>query len=397
MIRARRRLVGVVAIAGAISMACGPSARDLDRWQETDDGLIAIVEIVKRSGGDVRLRTDAAMRLVHAIRRQRWVGIDLLVEAVSTLNRQARTPLIGALAPLLVKESMLPRGSDARDPSIAAKDAMVGLLAHDLVDDPRVRDVFRAALRTWVCNSARSNFVSQRYSVASTVRVLGAQGVVGLLADVERDGHIGDLASVVVEVADDAGRARASVDLVTRLRAVGTEAWRAKWRDTIASSQPASEQYRARLLVDIEHDVQRDLLTAIGRVGGASTIAAAIDLATARSIDAGVRRAALDALRARAREMVPSDLDRIVAFAASESLPTKDRDAVVTLLTALANVPALGARLDARIAEGGRVRFVAALAQLPSVEARNLDAFLARALDPSLPFACGDEPSAWAK
>jgi hypothetical protein len=343
----RATFVAAIALVLAVG-ACSSTASEIRRREQADDGPEQLALLVRDDHARIELRRDAAIALTRIERRQRRVGLDLLLDALGDLPETSREHIVAAMAPELVRETELARPTSGDDRSLPAKDAVYAFLSRGLVADAKHKAELSSALLAWTQSTtlARLDDTSQRYSCEQAMRLVGAPAVrhlPELLPEATRVGHV---VALVIELGDSATKDAARVALIAIARELKSSA------------------------VSIREGKLPRVMRAMKRLGGATVVSAATD-----ATDTGEARAlALGALQGHAGDLSGAQIDRVSSIARDEATPEATRDAA---FVRLAELPNATQRLYGFFAsKSWRARYGAALVVLRSMDANGIAEFM---------------------
>lgn len=339
-----RALVALVALTCAA--ACGPDARDLAKWEASDErGPERLAEVVSSPKRATDLRRDAGLALLRLERRGRRVGIDLLLKALTDLPATDRDAVVASLAPPLARLLAAERPAGAGDPTLAAKDLAYAVLSRQLADAP-TRAVLRAALLEWARRDTIARIADplQRFGPIHVFRLLGPEGLThapALLA--EPGGDPRAIAALVAEVGDDPSKARAVSGLAKRDVSLRADAWAVKARvDVDAANRAAGVNPTAAqrdLQVEAFRANERDRgLQALRVLGTPEAVTELVARAADTTDRAKSREGALRALGPHAKALAPH-VTAIAAIARDPASGDDDVRAQAASLLAKADAP----------------------------------------------------------
>lgn len=371
----RTRWVARLGLGFLLATACGPSAGDVARWEATEpDGVERLEHLLADPAEKPDLRADAAMAMIHAVRRGRHPGVERLAEWLGRAPPAEADAILERLAPRLRSEIARerPGGDGVEDPSLPAKDLAVLLLLDGSVHGDATKTALREALLGWVhaSTAARLGDRGQRTSVPQSMRLLGAPAVDHLPTLVDEDVALPELAALVRDLGDAKTKAGMTGALVARDERLASPAGAAELGRAIEAANAKSGVRPTAALVEAQLDEHRArvrgrTLEALVTLGDPRSQAHVLERAVDAREPGSARRAALDALRPVATKLVPAELERLVVVAKDEAHGDVATRVAAAELLVDAGAPhaTLHALFDART---WRVRFVAAEALLAS-------------------------------
>ncbi|MFI5302964.1 MAG: hypothetical protein ACHREM_33145, partial [Polyangiales bacterium] len=372
----------VVALALACAAACGPGARDIKQWEQTaDDGPAQLAQLVRDDKARIDARRDAAIALTRLERRERRVGLDILLDALGEMPEASRSSVVAAMTPELVRKTALVRPLTGVDPSLAAKDAAYALLSRGLVADAKHKAELTSALLAWTQSStlARLDDSSQRYSCQQAIRLLGAPAVRGLPELLPAARRIDRVVALILEVGEPATKDAARAALVAFAREVASPMWKAEQLPIIEQANldahvPVTPKQLAEQLARFRAESLARVFGSMKQIGGPSVLEHLLAVAGDASESAEVRALALGALETHVGELAAAQIDRLSSVAGDDATPDLVRDAAFARIAELSSPTT---RLYAFFAsKGWRPRYAAALVVLRSLAGKDVGEFM---------------------
>lgn len=436
----RRAAVGLIALA--LALGCGASPKDLERWELEEDGPEKLAAVVRDSHAKIAVRRDAALALTRLVQKNRRVGLDVLVSALTAIEDTERARVIDAVAPTLVKDTRLPRpaavlekepaADDPRDevgsemapdgdPSLAAKDAVHALLARDLVASAPQTEALRAALLAWIETSTvfRMREPRQRYSVEQSMRLLGPVAVKRLPESFALpQADVIDLGSLIDEIGAPETKLAAIQTLIDLAHSIASPSWLTDQRPIVEETNRRMKVQANSRQVTTQVEKYRELslgrvLVALSILGGQDSVAELVLRASDPRGTTDSTTMALLALEPHMRSLDAAEREAVFVIAGSDdpkrdpntpigskqtSYPiSRQRSAAFACIARLETTPELITRLFAMFSLSSRARLAAAQAVIDRMEAKDLDVFMQRLatstetahLDPDEPLVYG--------
>lgn len=329
---------------GVATGGCRVSERDVRRWETTERGPDKLVAVVTHDKYEPALRVESALALVRMKPRSgRRIGIPRLVDAVAALSAEERKMVVDGMVPTLVSEmGKPPPVAQAGQPippdsTIPFKDAAFALLSYDksaLVANEDVRQKLSNALIGWCVADFEHRFdnASQMYGLEQVVRFLQAPVARPLATLITPDSRkLSDLAKLISENGDNAAKEEASKKLVEVAKYTADQAWLDRIKETVreantaAKLDPTPDQLKLQLETAQDEQLER-VFGAMRRVGGRAVVEYCLDFAANPKLSEKRRVRALAAIEGNFDQKNPSDIQRILAIAASDEAPDKVRD-----------------------------------------------------------------------
>lgn len=376
---------------------CRITEEDVHRWSTRSQGPRKLVAVLTHDKYPLPLRVEAAMTLVRMKPRGgRQVGLQGtdefvgLLQAVSSLPEGTRTTLLAQMVPQLESGILQqPADATASDPSVPYKDAAFALLTHDggsLVVDAALRQRLLGALTRWSNThfAERLDDSSQLYSMEQVLRLLRADGVRGLTAEIRPGAaKIADAARLIRELGDEATKLEASRRLVEVARDVASKAWIDRKAPAVRSANEASKlkvteaQFTKQLEMYQEEELLR-VFASMRNVGQKPVTDYLLAYAQNGAHPEKRRTAALAALEKNLDRSDPEQAKVLLDLLSSDATPDPLRDMAARRIGELSREQ-VAERLYALFDhERWQVRWVAASLLLEMSEAQHLAEFMTR-------------------
>lgn len=390
----RSWLLGAL-LGAALLSGCRVTEEDVHRWATRSQGPRKLVAVLTHAKYPTSLRVEAAMTLVRMKPREgRPVGLQGndefvgLLQALSELPSETRGEILEGIVPQLEQGILEPReGADSPDKSLPYKDAAYALLTHEgggLVSDPELRQRLRAALVRW----ANTNFVerlddsSQIYSMEQVLRLLKADGVRALTAEIQPNGKkIDTVARLIRELGDAATLLEASQRLVLVAKDVDSEAWVKRKAPSVEAANKASKLTvtEAQFAKQLEMYQEEELLRVFSSMKSVGQKPVA-DYLLAYAQDARHaekrRAAALAALEGNLDRNDPKHAEVLLGLLSDDETPDTIRDVAARRVGELPREQVADQLYKLFQSKRWQVRWVAASLLLRMSEARHVDEFM---------------------
>ena len=391
----RPLLVGAALGLAFASVGCRITEEDVHRWGSRSQGPRKLVAVLTHAKYPTPLRVEAAMTLVRMKPRGgRPVGLQGndefvgLIQALAELPADARTELLTGVVPQL-EQGMLqaPAAPGGIDESIPYKDAAFALLTHDnggLLTDPALRKRLLDALVQW----SNTNFVarlddsSQVYSMEQVLRLLKADGVRALTAELQPNGKkIDVVARLVRDLGDEATKLDASRRLVEVAKDVDSPEWLKRKAPAVEAANKASKltvtpaQFEKQLALYQEEELLR-VFSSMRSVGQKPATTYLLAYAQNPKHSEKGRMAALAALEGNLERGNPEHAKILLDLLSDDATPDPVRDLASRRIGELPREQ-VAERLYALFQhERWQVRWVAASLLLRMSAAEHLDEFM---------------------
>lgn len=345
-------------VAGAGAVGCRTTESDVHRWGETQNGPKRLEAVITHDKYSDALRTEAALTLVRMKPRNgKRLGIEGgddpeqrgLLAVLSSMPKETRTKLIGAMVPALeagMKGPPADRATRTTDQTYPYKDAAFAILTHDkgsLLSNEEHRRRLQDAIADWVAVdfAGRMEEPSQIYSMDQVLRYLGAIGV-KRLPELMTAGFVklDRLSEFVAEFGDMPTRLVASEKLVAIASHVNSPQWLAE-RDPILKKanqdsklNPTPAQFKQQLDSYQEEELIR-LFSSMKKVGGKPVINFLVVFASNAANNEKRRQSAVAALEGNIDRSDAKLVDSLFALASAEATPDSVRDLVLRRLSDL--------------------------------------------------------------
>jgi hypothetical protein len=341
LVRGGLLLVGL-ALASIGGTGCKVREDDVRQWalvngRGTRAGPEKLKAVLAHDKYDTALRVLAADSLIRmAPRDGRRVGIEIVIDTLSTMRPETAAQIVAGLVPTLVAELTKPppvaqAGQPLPpDPSFPFKDATFALLTSDkaaLVPTDELKQQLHTALIQWVEADfeRRLDNKLQGYGMEQLLRYLKGPGVAGLPKLMTRDANrLEQMAGLVGELGDPPTKEAAAKALVSVGGFVLSKAWldlrrpELERRNTASGNKVEGKQLEQQLGEWQTEEAQR-LFNAMRRVGARPVIDFLLDVA-ARSGEPEKRRAAaLQTLAGKLDKTGDKDIDRLISIASSDA------------------------------------------------------------------------------
>lgn len=389
-------LLGAAMIAALATPACRITEDDVARWGSREQGPRRLVAVLTHDKYATPLRVDAAMTLVHMKPRGgRQVGLQGndefkgLIDALAELTPESRAKLIEGMVPKLEAEISQPPAKDGPDKSYQAKDAAFALLTLQdgaLVADGAMRARLMAALTKWANTSfsARLDDTSQLYGMEQVLRLLKADGVRGLTAEIQPGAKkIDTVSRLIDELGDPKTKLDASTRLVKVAEQVDSEAWLKQKAPQLDALNKASKlkvneaQFKAQLDQYQEEELMR-VFTSMKSVGEKPVVDYLLGFAQNTAKPEKRRTAALAALEGNLDKNNPETARILLDLISNEATPDGMRDVAAKRIGELSReqvVERLYANFDSK---RWQIRWISAGLILRMSEAKHLDEFMTK-------------------
>jgi hypothetical protein len=322
---------------------CAVSESDVHRWEGTERGPEKLTAVLTHDKYSMQLRTEAAMSLIRMKPRAgKRVGIDQLINALASLDDDARRKIVIGMTPELVKEieapppQKKPDGTMPFDETVPFKDAAFSMLSHDppLVADEKSKTDLSAALIKWTQTDFedRIDNSAQAFGVEQMMRFFGAPAVKGLPPLMtEQSQKVDRMAALVADLGDDATKLAASTQLRTLAESIDNPAWIAKQKPLVqeANKRSGANVTDQQLTIQLDKFQEQELtkvFTSMKKVGGRPVIDYCLKFAANGKNSEERRKAALAALEGRIDKANTADIDAIFSVAKDDSTPDGVRD-----------------------------------------------------------------------
>lgn len=388
-------LFGVLLSCALPVTGCRITEEDVHRWATRSQGPRKLVAVLTHDKYSLPLRAEAAMTLVRMKPREgRQVGLQGndefvgLIQAMSELPAEARSKILGRMVPQLEAGILqVPPDASTPDPSVPYKDAAYALLTHEngsLVADVPLRERLLDALIRWSNTrfAERLDDSSQLYSMEQVLRLLKADGVRGLTAQIEPNAKkIADVARLVRELGDEPTKLEASRRLVEVARDVDSKAWIDRKAPAVRAANDASKlkvseaQFQKQLEMYQEEELLR-VFASMRNVGQKPATDYLLAYAQSSAHPEKRRTAALAALEGNLDRNHPEHARILLDLLSSDATPDPVRDLAARRIGELPREQ-VAERLYALFEhERWQVRWVAASLLLKMSEAEHIPEFM---------------------
>jgi hypothetical protein len=320
--------------------ACRTNDKDIARWANTLQGPKKLSAVVTHDKFELGLRVNAALTLVGMKPREgQRIGIDKLVESLTSMSAAERQGIVSAMVPELVREIEKPPPTDNTivDETYPYKDAAYAMLNNDgetLISDDEHKKQLKTALTTWAMAdfSARMDDSSQKYGMVQVLRYLGADGVKGLPALIQpQTEKIDRLASLIADLGDPETKLAASKQLVKVAEEVNSDAWLKKKTPELQEANKTSglEVDEKRFAVQLSTFQEEELLrvfASMKKIGQGPIVDFLVAFAADENQPEKRRAAALAALENQMDRKNESQAKKVLAIASAANTPDSVRD-----------------------------------------------------------------------
>jgi hypothetical protein len=392
--RNRRGLyVGLLALL--VASGCRTTREDVERWANTQQGPSKLIAVLTHDKYPIDLRVESALTLVHMKARPgSKVGIDRLVEALSSLPSAERRALVAGLLPKLKEHLAQPATPVAGkenegDPTIAYKDAAYGLLTNEgsvLIEEPADQAVIKQALVDWAMADflQRMNAPSQKVSMQQMLRHLGPPGVKGLPALIVPEGQgIDRICALIAELGDAETKLRASGQLAAVASEVASPAWLARKAPALkqANTESGIQVDEARFTAQLSRYQEEEMLrvfSSMKQLGGRPVVEYLLAYAADKARPETLRAGALAALDQNIDKNSPTQVEGILSIASASDTPDVVRDIALRRVGDMPRELVIQRLYDLFKSENWKVRWLAAELALKMSETQHLPEFMTR-------------------
>lgn len=328
-----------VAVVGLGAAGCRVNEDDLSRWEATQRGPEKLKAVLLHDKYALALRTDAAVSLIKMKPRGgRFVGIDIMVEALADIPTDQREKILAGLVPAVVAELQKePPAAQAGqppppDPSFAYKDAAYAVLTYEkpvLLTDEKLRSELRESLIVWAMKDFEHRLENrnQKTGMEQLLRLLGSDGVKGLPDKITRDSRALDkIGSLIDELSSPATREAASARYVEIAKWITSPEWYEAKKQVVEASnktqklEPTPEQFQQQMDQYQDEELMR-VLGNLKKVGGRAAVDFCLTYAADGKAKKERRAFALAAIELKLDPKNADDVNRIFAIAMSDSPP----------------------------------------------------------------------------
>jgi hypothetical protein len=330
-------------LALLVSTGCRTTREDVERWATTQQGPGKLVAVLTHDKYPIELRVDSALTLVKMkARAGSKVGIDTLIESLSSLPRAERRAVVAGLLPKLKEQMARPStpaaGQEAEgDPTIPYKDAAFSLLTHEgtvLIEEPADQATVKQSLIDWAMADflGRMSAPSQKVAMQQMLRHLGPPGVKNLPDLIVPEGQsIDRISHLIAELGDPETKARASAKLATVAGEVASAAWlerkapALKQANTESGIQVDDARFAAQLARYQEEELLR-VFSSMKQLGGKPVVEYLLAYAAGKTHPETLRAGALAALDQNIDKNSPTQVEGILSIASADDTPDVVRD-----------------------------------------------------------------------
>jgi len=337
---------------GLVASGCRVDENDVHRWENTSHGPAKLCAVLLYDKYDTSLRVESALALIRmkprSGRRLAFTQIDSeeppqnevckgsIVDVLSSLAGEPQQAIVSQLVSAIIVELKKPPPvaqpgqPTPADASFPFKDAAYAMLVADkppLIKDDGLKQTLRGALVEWAMADfeRRLEARGQAYGMEQLLRVIGAEGVVGLPKLMTKDARKVDaMASLVAELGDAKTKEAASAALVEISKWIQSEDW-AKTRtpelkDSNAAQKltPTEDQFKKQLAT-LQDDELVKLFASMRKVGGRPVVEHLLAFAASKDQAEKRRQTALAALEGHLKKDNPEDVKRIFEIASSDA------------------------------------------------------------------------------
>jgi len=338
--------------AGLASSGCRVDENDIHRWENSAHGPKKLCAVLLYDKYDTSLRVESALALIRmkprSGRRLAFTQIDgdeapeneickgNLIDVLSGLAPEPQRAIVAQLVSSIVVELKKPPpvaqpGQPApADGSFPYKDAAYAILIADkppLLTDEGLKQALRGALVEWAMADfeRRIDARGQAYGMEQLLRVIGAEGVVGLPKLMTKDARkLDSMASLVAELGDPKTKAAASAALVEIAKWTVSDDWTKVRTPELKESNerrkdvPTEDQFKKQL-EGLQDEELTNLFKSMRKVGGRPVVDYNLGFAARKDQSDKRRQLALAAIEGQLDRQNPDDVKRIFAIASSDA------------------------------------------------------------------------------